>query len=61
MRKYGGRESLEKGIGGVWGRQKKLMEWEAPQSWLSPLGQTLVCVVTGLKRSMDYNTPWKIL
>ena len=42
------------------GEAKKFMEWEAPQSWLSPLGQTLVCVVTGLKRSMDYNTPWKI-
>ena len=47
-----------------WGRwvggAKKFMEWEAPQSCLSPLGQTLVCVVTGLKRSMNYNMLWKI-
>ena len=28
------------------------MECDSPQSWLSPLGQTLACVVTGLKRSM---------
>ena len=25
------------------------------QSCLSPLGQTLVCVLTGLRRSMNYN------
>ena len=36
------------------------MEWEAPYSCLSPLGETLVCVVTGLKRSMNYNMLWKI-
>ena len=45
----------EGGLGG-----KKLMEWEAPYSCLSPLGETLVCVVTGLKRSMNYNMLWKI-
>ena len=44
---------------GGWGG-KKLMEWEAPYSCLSPLGETLVCVVTGLKRSMNYNMLWKI-
>ena len=33
---------------------KEFMEWEA----LS--GQTLVCVVTGLKRSKNYNMLWKI-
>ena len=42
------------------GGAKKLMEHDAPQSCLSPLGQTLVCVITGLKRSMNYNMLWKI-
>ena len=39
---------------------KKFMERGTPQSCLSPLGQTLVCVVKGLKRSMNYNMLWKI-
>ena len=39
--------------GGGW--SKKFMGWEARQSCLYPLGQTLVCVVTGLKRSINYN------
>ena len=39
---------------------KKFIEQEAPQSCLFPLGQTLVCVVKGLKRSMNYNMLWKI-
>ena len=38
---------------------KKVMEWEAPKSYLFPLGQTLVWVVTRLKRSMNYNMVWK--
>ena len=42
------------------GGAKKLMEHDAPQSCLSLLGQTLVCVITGLKRSMNYNMLWKI-
>ena len=49
---------LDDGGGGWW--TKKFMEQEAPQSCLSPLGQTLVCVVTGLKRNMNYNILWKI-
>ena len=43
---------------GGWG--EGFMEWEAPQSCLSPLGQTLVCVATGLKGSINYNMVWKI-
>ena len=39
---------------------KKIIEWEVPQSCFFPLGQTLVCVVKGLKRSMNYNMLWKI-
>ena len=39
---------------------KKFKEWEAPQSFVSPLEHTLVCVVTGLKRTMNYNMLWKI-
>ena len=39
---------------------KKFMEWEVPQSYLFPLEQTLLCVVTGLKRSMNYNMVRKI-
>ena len=42
------------------GGAKTFIEWEVPQSCLTPLGQTLVCVVTGLKRSMNYNMLWKI-
>ena len=42
------------------GGAKKFIEWEAPQSCLFPLGQTLVCVVKGLKRSMNYNLLWKM-
>ena len=42
------------------GRGKKIMEWKVPQSCLFPLMQTLVCVVTGLKRTMNYNMLWKI-
>ena len=42
------------------GGAKKIIAWEAPQSCLFPLGQTLVCVVKGLKRSMNYNMLWKI-
>ena len=38
---------------------KKVMEWEAPKPCLFPLGQTLVCAVTRLKRSMNYNMVWK--
>ena len=34
---------------------KKFIEREAPQSCLFPLGQTLVYVIKGLKRSMNYN------
>ena len=34
---------------------KKFTEREAPQSCLFPLGQTLVYVIKGLKRSMNYN------
>ena len=41
------------------GGAKKVMEWEAPKSCLFPLGQTLVWVVTRLKRSMNYNMVWK--
>ena len=39
---------------------KKFMEWKVPQSCLFPLEQTLLCVVTGLKRSMNYNMVWEI-
>ena len=42
-------------IGEGGGGCKKFIEWEAPRSSLSPLGQTLVCVVTELKGSMNYN------
>ena len=42
------------------GGAKKFTKWEATQSCLFPLGQTLVCVVKGLKRSMNYNMLWKI-
>ena len=42
------------------GGAKKIIAWEAPQSCLFPLGQTLVCVVKGLERSMNYNMLWKI-
>ena len=47
--------SWERGGGGA----KKVIEWEAPKSCLFPLGQTLVWVVTRLKRSMNYNMVWK--
>ena len=39
---------------------KKIHGVGGTQSSLSQLGQTLVCVVTGLKRSMNYNMLWKI-
>ena len=39
---------------------KTFTGWEAPQSCLSPLGQILVCDVTGLKKPMNYNMLWKI-
>ena len=42
------------------GGAKKIIECEAPQSCLFPLGQTLVSVVKGLKRSMNCNLLWKM-
>ena len=42
------------------GGAKTFKEWATPQSCISPLEQTLVCVVTGLKRTMNYNMLWKI-
>ena len=39
---------------------KKFIEREAPQLCLFPLGKALVCVVKGLKRSMNYNMLCKI-
>ena len=45
---------------GVWGGGKKIHGVVGTTIMPPPLGQILVYVVTGLKRSMNYNMVWKI-